>query len=280
MLNVLSLFDGLSGARIALGQLGIKCRYYASEIDKYAISISLKNYPDTIQLGDIRNIKSVDLPEMHLLIGGSPCQNLTMAGRKEGLEGEKSSLFYEYVRLKNELKPKYFLLENVASMKGVDRDKITELMGVQPIKINSADFLAQNRNRYYWTNIPVAPWEKDTSVLQDVLENVDLYHLSKKHHQAFLKSYKWKHTDIKGKSKVLMASYYKQPPHAPYIICKNSESGFRMLSPMECERLQGIPDRYTEGASKTQRYKMIGNGFTIPVIKHLLTPLKKNFHIK
>jgi site-specific DNA-cytosine methylase len=197
-----------------------------------------------------------------------------MAGDKKGLDGEKSSLFFEFIRLKNEIKPKYFLLENVASMKNTERDKITELMGVSPIKINSADFTAQNRNRYYWTNIKVDEWEKNGSVLKDVLGTDENYHLSKKHHEAFLRSYKWKSTDINGKSKVLMASYYKQPPHAPYIECKGSESGFRMLSPIECERLQGLPDDYTKNASKTQRYKMIGNGFTVPVIKHLLKNMK------
>jgi len=272
--NILSLFDGLGGARIALDELGVECNYYASEIDEYAMRVHKANYPNTIHLGDIRNIKAADLPKIHLLIGGSPCQNLTMAGDKKGLDGEKSSLFFEYVRLKKELNPKYFLLENVASMKNTEKDKMSELMGVQPIKINSADFTAQNRNRYYWTNIPVDEYGKCDIMLKDVLEDIDEFHLSKKHHQAFLKSYKWKSTDINGKSKVLMASYYKQPPHAPYIECKTSESGFRMLSPLECERLQGLPDNYTNYVSKTQRYKMIGNGFTVPVIKHLLKNIK------
>lgn len=272
--NILSVFDGLGGARIALDELGIDCKYYASEIDSYAIKVHQNNYPDTIHLGDIKNIKASDLPKIDLLIGGSPCQNLTMAGDKTGLAGEKSSLFFEFVRLKNELNPKYFLLENVASMKNTERDKITELMGVNPIKINSADFTAQNRNRYYWTNIPVDEWNKNEITLKDILGSDENYHLSKKHHEAFQKSYKWKHTDINGKSKVLMASYYKQPPHSPYIECKESESGFRMLSPIECERLQGLPENYTECVSKTQRYKMIGNGFTVPVIKHLIKNMK------
>jgi len=272
--NILSLFDGLGGARIALDELDFECNYYASEIDEYAMKVHKENYPNTIHLGDIRNIKAADLPKIHLLIGGSPCQNLTMAGDKKGLDGEKSSLFFEYVRLKKELNPKYFLLENVASMKNTEKDKMSELMGVQPIKINSADFTAQNRNRYYWTNIPVDEYGKCDIMLKGVLEDIDEFHLSKKHHQAFLKSYKWKSTDINGKSKVLMASYYKQPPHAPYIECKTSESGFRMLSPLECERLQGLPDNYTNYVSKTQRYKMIGNGFTVPVIKHLLNNIK------
>jgi site-specific DNA-cytosine methylase len=272
--TVLSLFDGLGGARIALDELGIKCDYYASEIDSWAIKISSKNYPEAIQLGDVKKINHIDLPQIDLLIGGSPCQDLTMAGNKKGLSGERSALFYEFVRLKEEANPRFFLLENVASMKNADRDKISELMGVQPVKINSADFTAQNRNRYYWTNLPMFEWDKNPIALKDILENIDGFHLSKKHHQAFLKSYNWKSTDINGKSKVLMASYYKQPPHAPYIKCESSESGYRMLSPVECERLQGIPDNYTEGVSKTQRYKMIGNGFTIPVIKHLLQGLK------
>lgn len=270
ILNVLSVFDGLGGARIALDQLGIKCKYYSSEIDKYAISVHKSNYDDTVHLGDIKNIKSKNLPKIDLLIGGSPCQNLTMAGDKTGLSGEKSSLFFEYIRLKNELNPKYFLLENVASMKNSDKNEMSKFMGVQPIKINSADFTAQNRNRYYWTNLSIDKWEISNLMLKDILEPIDDFHLSFKHHQAFLKSYKWKHTDINGKSKVLMASYYKQPPHSPYIKSKLSESGYRMLSPVECERLQGIPDNYTNCVSKTQRYKMIGNGFTIPVIKHLL----------
>lgn len=275
-IRVLSLFDGLSGARIALDQLGIDCDYYASEVDAWAIKISSKNYPIIKQLGDVKKINGKDLPEITLLIGGSPCQDLTMAGNKKGLTGERSGLFYEFIRLKEELKPKYFLLENVASMKNADRDKMSELMGVQPVKINSADFTAQNRNRYYWTNLPIFVWEKNPVVLKEILEDIDGFHLSKKHHEAFLKSYKWKPTDINGKSKVLMASYYKQPPHAPYIECKTSESGYRMLSPTECEKLQGIPDNFTEGVSKTQRYKMIGNGFTIPVIKHLLQGIKRD----
>jgi site-specific DNA-cytosine methylase len=273
-IRILSLFDGLGGARIALERLGIECDYYASEVDSWAIKISSKNYPRIMHLGDVKKINAKDLPKIDLIIGGSPCQDLTTAGNKKGLSGEKSSLFYEFIRLKEEIKPKYFLLENVASMKNSDRDKMSELMGVQPVKINSADFTAQNRNRYYWTNLPIFAYEKSKLVLKDVLEKIDEYHLSKKHHAAFLRSYKWKPTDINGKSKVLMASYYKQPPHAPYIECKNSESGYRMLSPVECERLQGIQDNFTEGVSKTQRYKMIGNGFTIPVIEHLLKGLK------
>lgn len=273
--NVVSLFDGLGGARIALDELKIECNYYASEIDKYAIEVHKNNYKDSIHLGDVKNITKNDVKDVFLLIGGSPCQNLTMAGNKTGLDGEKSNLFFEYVRLKNELKPKYFLLENVASMKHTERDKISEFMGVKPIKINSADFVAQNRNRLYWTNISISEWTKNPIVLKDILEpNLDDYHLSFKHHQAFLKNYKWTSTDVNGKSKVLMASYYKQPPHAPYIECLNSSSGYRMLSPLECERLQGLPDRYTNCVSKTQRYKMIGNGFTVPVIKHILSGME------
>jgi DNA-cytosine methyltransferase len=153
-INVLSLFDGISGAYEALIKCGIPIgKYYASEIDKNAIAISKYNHPDIIHIGDVTKIKGEDYKSVDLLCGGSPCQNLSVSGDRTGLEGEESKLFYEYVRLKNEINPKYFLLENVASMTKENRNKMSALMGCEPILLNSKILSAQNRERYYWTNI-------------------------------------------------------------------------------------------------------------------------------
>lgn len=166
-MNVLSLFDGMSCGQIALNQLGLQpARYYAAEIKKHAIKVTLANYPDTVEVGDVRKISYKDgvlhtengdyeAGRIDLLIGGSPCQDLSiqMADRK-GLAGDKSSLFWEYVRIMREVQPRFFLLENVASMPAHDAAIITKTMGVAGVCINSALVSAQTRNRYYWTNIP------------------------------------------------------------------------------------------------------------------------------
>ena len=177
-MNILSLFDGISCGQIALERVGFEVEnYYASEIDKYAIQITQHNYPNTIQLGSVIDLKAVDLLQIDLLIGGSPCQSFSFAGKLKGMttkcdqqilsleqylelknngfefEGE-SYLFWEYVRILKEVKPKYFLLENVV-MKKEWEDVISATLDVEPIKINSSLVSAQNRNRLYWTNIPV-----------------------------------------------------------------------------------------------------------------------------
>lgn len=160
-MNTLSLFDGMSCGQIALERAGIKVdNYYASEIDKYAIKVTQANYPDTIQLGDIRNIKAVDLPKIDLLMGGSPCQGFSYSGKQLNFEDERSKLFFEFVRLLKECKPKYFLLENV-KMKKEFQDIISKYLGVEPIEINGALVSAQNRKRLYWTNI------SNISILED-----------------------------------------------------------------------------------------------------------------
>ena len=164
-MNVLSLFDGISCGQIALNRVAIKIdNYYASEIDKDAITVTQFNYPNTIQLGDVKKLKGNMLPKIDLLIGGSPCQDLSKAKTEgKGLVGEKSSLFYEYLRLLNEVKPKYFLLENVV-MKKDYRDIITKELGVNPILINSNLVSAQNRERLYWRNIPNITIPKDKNI--------------------------------------------------------------------------------------------------------------------
>ena len=178
-MNVLSLFDGMSCGRIALDRLGIPVdKYYASEIDKFAIQVSEANYPDIIRLGDVCDVKADDLEPIDLLIAGSPCQGFSFAGKQLAFDDPRSALFFEFVRLLKECKPKYFLLENVR-MKKEFLDIISEQVGCEPIFINSALVSAQNRQRFYWTNIPgIEQPEQRGIVLRDILEtNPDSYTL-------------------------------------------------------------------------------------------------------
>ena len=170
--NVFSAFDGLSGAQVALNQAGIKYgTYYASEVDEYAIQIAQKNYPKTVQLGDIRHIKGKDLGNIHLMIGGSPCTGFSFAGKRLNFDDPQSRLFFEFVRLLKEIKPRYFLLENVR-MANKHKKIITEHMGVEPIALDSALLSAQRRLRLYWTNIPGVKQPQDQGlVLKDILES-------------------------------------------------------------------------------------------------------------
>ena len=169
-MNVLSLFDGMSCGQIALNKVGIEYEnYFASEIDKYAIQVTQKNYPNTKQLGSVTEVKGINLPKIDLLIGGSPCQSFSIAGLRNGFDG-KSGLFWEYARLLKEIKPTYFLLENVV-MKKEWENIITEVLGVNPIKINSSLVSAQNRRRLYWTNIPGVEEPIDKGLeLKDILD--------------------------------------------------------------------------------------------------------------
>lgn len=174
-MRVLSLFDGISCARVALERSGITVEaYYASEIDSHAIEIAKKNWPGTVHLGDVRNLKASDIAGgIDLLVGGSPCQDLSRANTTgKGLEGKSSSLFYEYLRILKETRPRYFILENVASMKNVYRDEITKELGVEPIMIDAGLVSAQQRKRYFWTNIPGVCQPHDRGILlKDVLEH-------------------------------------------------------------------------------------------------------------
>lgn len=211
-MNVLSLFDGMSCGRIALEQLGIKVdTYYACEIDKFAIQISNKNYPDIIQLGDVTKVKGVDLKNIDLLIGGAPCQGFSFAGKQLAFDDPRSALFFEFIRLKEECNPKYFLLENVR-MKREHEDIISEYTGFEPIMINSSKLSAQNRVRLYWTNIPNITQPKDTGViLKDILQNTGDW----KEQPRYLKN-KWNGTprgdlvsEVNEKRSCLSATMYK-----------------------------------------------------------------------
>jgi DNA-cytosine methyltransferase len=307
-MNVLSLFDGMSCGQIALERAEIKIdNYFASEIDKHAITVTMKNYPNTIQLGDVTKLYS--LPEkIDLLMGGSPCQGFSLAGKQLNFDDPRSKLFFDYVRLLNFLKPKYFLLENVG-MKKEYQDIITSYLGVEPVTINSALVSAQNRKRLYWTNIPIIEQPKDKGIfLKDIVENgvhviggafrgrYDENGKIKQHlelrkdgksnalttvqkdslciqvGEADLKGYdiikRVYSADGKSPTLTTMGGGHREPKIAV------NEHQWRKLTPLECERLQTVPDNYTNHVSKTQRYKMIGNGWTVDVIAHILKGLK------
>ena len=416
-MNVLSLFDGMSCGRLALDRLGIKVdKYYASEIDKYAIQVASANYPDTIQIGDVCDVKGEDYPNIDLILGGSPCQGFSFAGKQLAFDDPRSALFFEFVRVLKEVNPKYFLLENV-KMKKEFLDIISDQVGVEPILINSSLLSAQNRQRYYWTNIPGVEQPEDRGlVLKDILETEaderptkDTERNRRHHKTPEQKSLTMTATMYKGagnngmtlvpmvdkipdKSETIKSQYYKsskanferkgtfhatgvpldkpkrvgtavdikghdsikrvyspegksptlttmQGGHRQPKVVKGGafrgraydkdgkrmdrdgssvanktkqmlelrqddksnalttvqkdtlvvesaireksktdsvdEMHWRKLTCLECERLQTVPDNYTNHVSNTQRYKMLGNGWTIEVIAHILKGIQE-----
>jgi DNA (cytosine-5)-methyltransferase 3A len=358
-MNILSLFDGMSCGQQALERAGFKVdNYFASEIDKYAITVTMANYPNTKQLGSVVNVDGYSLPKIDLLIGGSPCQSFSFAGKRKGMstkdeqeilklehylqlksegyefEGQ-SYLFWEYMRLLNEVKPKYFLLENV--MMGEKWEKVlSKAIGVNPIEINSALVSAQNRRRLYWTNIGMKesglfwnlesiieqPKDKDI-LLKDILESEvdEKYFISEKMINGFLAhnkrhieeknqtGFNWKPTKGDKKANCLRANaalcatdnsvivhntmprssttgkggsgHLSRADGKTYCLdtgqtnaVEINESRIRRLTPIECERLQTVADNYTNYVSDSQRYKMLGNGWTVDVISHIFNYMK------
>ena len=400
-MRILSLFDGISCGRLALERAGIPVEvYYASEIDKYAIKVSEKNYSDIIRLGDVRKIDFTQfIGKIDLIIGGSPCQDLSIAKKnRQGLEGEKSVLFWKFVEAVKTIKPKYFMLENVASMSKENKQIITDALGVEPILINSALVSAQQRKRLYWCNWAVEQPEDKGIVLKDVLETGHAWSeksvcLTANYNGAhFPHDYLWhqrqmvaenvekplliQENTVKGYTEINKGECFDNtfpnsqtrrgrkmdkkancltavvPQFFQYIgcafrsrgkekhlevrkdkkanaltsvltdcaichpiqvgckgkdaqanriysvrgksVCLNANGGgggaktglykidlpdgdyyVRKLTPVECERLQTLPDNYTDGISKTQRYKSVGNAWTVDVIAHIFTALKK-----
>ena len=307
-MNILSLFDGMSCGQLALQRVGItNYRYYASEIDKYAIQVTQHNFPETVQLGDVKAVNADSLPKIDLLLAGSPCQGFSFAGKQLAFDDPRSQLFFEFVRILRECKPKYFILENVR-LKREHLDVITEHVGVEPILINSALVSAQNRQRYYWTNIPNVTQPADKGlVLLDIIENDDVVDRGKAHcldanyyKGGNLNSYFNKHRrqlvfcakydrkngvqKVINKAYCLNASDYRglNRNQAQTAVCRQVASAididegimYRKLTPVECERLQTVPDNYTACVSNTQRYKMLGNGWTVDVIAHILQGIR------
>lgn len=324
-MNVLSLFDGMSCGQIALERAGIEVdNYYASEIDKFAIKIATENYPSMKQLGDVQ---SMDIPkDIDLLIGGSPCQGFSFAGKQLNFVDPRSRLFFDYVRILEETKPKYFLLENTP-MKQEYQDIISNYLGVKPIMINSNLVSAQNRKRLYWTNIPGIEQPKDRNImLNEILEDEvdEKYYINtdrtieicdieaKKGKIAYIgkDSLGNRVYSIHDKSVTLKAlgggwgaktGLYWIPCITPdrvkkkqngqrfkpsnakfYTLTAQDKHGvlidgqIRRLTPLECERLQTVPEGYTSSVSDSQRYKMLGNGWTADVIAHILSYLKND----
>jgi len=311
--NVLSPFDGMSCGQIALERAGIKIhKYYASEIDRYAMQITQKNYPGTVQLGNVEFVTKAMLGDnkIDLLIGGSPCQGLSFAGKQLNFDDPRSKMFFEYVRLKKEFNPTYFLLENVR-MKKESEDVISEMLGVEPIRINSALVSAQNRVRLYWTNIPgiIQPDDKGL-YLKDIVEDAAAivfggamrgrYDENGKIKQQLEANGTYKsnalttvqkdslciqvgHANLKGHD--FLKRVYSIKGKCPTLtaVCGGNQERkialddlyWRKLTPLECERLQTLPEGYTADVSNSQRYKMIGNGWTIDVIAHIFNELKK-----
>lgn len=320
-MNVLSLFDGLSCGQIALNRVNIKYdNYFASEIDKHAINVTQNNFPNTIQIGDITKINSNDLPAIDLLLGGSPCQGFSMAGKQLNFNDPRSKLFFEYVRILNEIKPKYFLLENV-KMKKEYEQVISKYLGVEPIEINSALVSAQNRKRLYWTNIPNIKQPEDKYIfLKDILEKDlpscgigarivgrRLNELNKRDDYNFnipITQYLEIRNDFKANClttvyKDSVVPYYKTDirlkikfnqlkascltggahsggHHSDMDMLVIEPNIVRRYSCIECERLQTVPDDYTKFVSNSQRYKMLGNGWTVSVISHILSHCEFN----
>jgi DNA-cytosine methyltransferase len=348
-MNVLSLFDGMSCGRIALDRLNIKVdNYYSSEIDKYAMKVSESNYPDIIQVGDVTALDLSTLPKIDLIMGGSPCQGFSFAGKQLAFDDPRSALFFEFVKCVKELKPKYFLLENVRMKKeylDVISKQVSECypeipFGIEPIMINSALVSAQNRVRFYWTNIPgIEQPEQKGIVLRDILE--DGFHSERDksycidanyYKGASVEQYKKKcrrqlvyttcggghrepkvTVDVRAMTEVRSQEANKikyehkrktgkdwSPRHMRHLVERHDEKMntltgaltkqhilqitrdpeqevyWRKLTPIECERLQTVPDNYTNHVSNTQRYKMLGNGWTIEVIAHILKNMELN----
>lgn len=284
-MNVLSLFDGMSCGQIALNKIGITpVKYYAAEVDKYAIKVTQANYPNTVQLGDVTKWREWDInwPSIDLLIGGSPCQGFSFAGKQLAFDDPRSALFFEYLNILNHIKsvnPNVkFLLENVR-MKKQYLDIISNFLSAQPVFINSRIISAQNRPRYYWSNINFTDITDHKVFLKDILqpdEEIEKkYILSEKLLNGFYNSksqFKGRfkpHTVFSDKSYCLTARYFKMGKTDPYIEMQSGQ--IRKLTPIECERLQTVPDNYTNHVSNTQRYKMLGNGWTVDVVAHIFS---------
>ena len=377
-MNVLSLFDGMSCGQIALNRAGVKYnKYFASEVDKYAIQVAQANYPQTIQLGDVKQVQKsffIDDP-IDLLMGGSPCQGFSFAGKQLNFNDPRSKLFFEFIRLRDALKPKYVLLENVR-MKKESENVITKYMGFSPQAMNSADVSAQNRHRLYWfgylnesleyEQIPIPPIEDKGIVIKDILEDLPFEDIPNYLNNTWcgrrrgdlvksvddpkahcLTASMWKGqipTFVKkpvqvgvadnikgydiikrvyspnGKSPTLttMQGGHRQPkvaigrivnrrldengvrkdnqlelPFTKQLEVSSADKSnclttvqkdnvvvhkelYRKLTPLECERLQTVPDNYTNHVSKTQRYKMLGNGWTVDMIAHIFKGIKND----
>lgn len=312
-MNVLSLFDGISCGRVALERAGIDVeKYYASEVCEYSMKISHKNYKDIIQVGDVRLIDTSNYKNIDLLIGGSPCQSFSFAGKRKGMSTKESIeittleqyidlknkdfefegqsyLFWEYVRVLKDIKPKYFILENVKMSKKW-KDIITEALGVEPILIDSQLVSAQGRERLYWTNIQNISQPSDKGIYVDDILQGDVTH-------TYLPETRLDYSNY-DKAKVDKSIHKSTPTQIgnsrrfgnavrsngkAFTLRRINPNGIidenykiREFTPIEVERLQTLPDDYTlvDGIKKKERYEACGNGWTVDIIAHILRNIK------
>lgn len=281
-IKVLSLFDGMSCGQIALERAGIPVEtYYASEIKKHAIEVTQYNYPKTVQLGDVTKIKAEDLPQIDLLIGGSPCQDFSRANStRDGLQGTKSVLFYEWVRLWKELKPKWWILENVI-MDDVGYSAISNELGVEPVRINGSLVSGALRDRLFWTNIgPTFPSMFDRVV--SAIPQPEDKHITLQSVLEFGYTDKLKHSCLNTKCGIDASQKYmlhrNETTGMTTIIYNtpdfNPENGVRYCTQTELERLHNIPEGYTKILNKRKAGDLIGDGWTVDVIVHILKYIK------
>lgn len=271
-MTVLSLFDGLAGGRIALDRANITVdAYYASEIDEDAIKIAKYNYPDIIHLGDVRGVRGTQLPKIDLLIGGSPCQGFSKIGEGLNFNDPRSKLFFEFVRLLKETKPTYFMLENVL-MKKESKDIITEYLGVEPIVIDSALVSAQRRKRLYWTNIPNIVQPEDKGVLfKDILDEEEWRELPSFVSGKF--GNKERIDDLNYILNQKSNTLTTKRSHTAQYLLNEDRTKCRLMTRREWERLQTLPEGYTDVVSVTNACHAIGNGWTIDVVAHIFKGL-------
>lgn len=297
-MNVLSLFDGMSCGQIALERVGIKVdKYYASEIKKTAIKVTQHNYPNTIQLGDVTKLSykngilysengNYNVDKIDLLIGGSPCQNFSIANLSDrnGLDGAKSKLFYEYLRLLKEVEPTYFLLENVKMNKDSYK-QLNEYLGVKGIEINSKLVSYQNRPRIYWTNIPNVTVPEDRNInFQDYKDTDIEYCRQFKMNKTPSRIRMW--SDGLGKntkrncgnvtySEKIFCLTRKQD-RSPNSGLVEFEDFCRYLTRRELELAQTVPIGYTDCVSYNQAQDLLGDGWTVDVIVHIFSFLNQD----
>lgn len=298
--NVLSLFDGMACGRLALEKAKIEFeKYYASEIDKRCITVAKDNFDDIVHLGDVQNWRDWELDEIDLIIGGSPCQGFANQGKHLNFDDPRSKLFFDFVDILNHYKPKFFLLENVLMSRKQWTDIINEYMGVEGVLINSKSVSAQERKRLYWANWDISqPPEKNIG-LGDILTSNQDWNASyiagrkinpltqkREDHNPDIPYTQALHVKDNGDEKAYCLTTVQKdsiisnkPPKSRIpnaFVDLEMGVDWRYFTPLECERLQTLPEGYTKAVSDNQRFKMIGNGWTVDVITHIFECLKAN----
>ena len=285
-MNVLSLFNGMSTGHTALDNVGIKVgKYYSSEIKLEAIKLTQHHYPNTIQVGDVTkwNEWDIDWKSINMVLSGSPCQDLSIAGKRAGLEGERSSLFWVFLDILNHIKKLnpdvLFLQENVGSAPKKDVGVMSRALGVYPVRINSSLVTAQMRDRYYWSNIRTAPDGFFGDIGTDIPEPKD--------RKIFLKDIitsgsvnNDKHTCLNTSSgtwsNVNQESLIHRNNTTGMITLIEEEGYVRTVNKVEMCRLQGFPDDWCDILSYREAGSLLGDGWTLPIIEHIFSYIKEN----